>query len=223
MMQRVYGWMAFGLGITALTSFICSMFMPAVIAGGFMTLWIIAAILELVLVFVFASRIDKMSFGKALGIFTIYSALNGFTLTPLFAMYTLGSVVVTFLITMAMFGIMSLIGIFVKFDMSGWGKYFLMALIGLIIATIVNIFVASSLLYWLTTYAGILVFVGLTAYDTQQIQKRLYKYGYLDFETAKNEVGTSEINKLALEGALELYLDFINLFIYLLRIFGNSK
>lgn len=222
-MQRVYGWMAFGLGITALTSFICSMFMPAVIAGGFMTLWIIAAILELVLVFVFASRIDKMSFGKALGIFTIYSALNGFTLTPLFAMYTLGSVVVTFLITMAMFGIMSLIGSFVKFDMSGWGKYFLMALIGLIIATIVNMFVASSVLYWLTTYAGILVFVGLTAYDTQQIQKRLYKYGYLDFETAKNEVGTSEINKLALEGALELYLDFINLFIYLLRIFGNSK
>ena len=79
-MQRVYGWMTFGLGVTALTSFICSMFMPAVIAGGFMTLWIIAAILELVLVFVFASRIDKMSFGKALGIFTIYSALNGFLL-----------------------------------------------------------------------------------------------------------------------------------------------
>ena len=133
-------------------------------------------------------------------------------------MYTLGSVFVTFLITMTMFGIMSIIGSIVKFDMSGWGKYFLMALIGLIIATIVNMFVASSLLYWLTTYTGILVFVGLTAYDTQQIQNR-----YPDFETIKKERGSDEINKIALDGALKLYLDFINLFIYLLRIFGNNK
>ena len=218
MMQRVYGWMTYGLGITALISFICSMFMPTVIAGSFMILWIIAATLELILVFEFTSRIDEMSFGKALGIFTLYSALNGFTLTPLFTMYTLGSVFVTFLITMTMFGIMSIIGSVVKFDMSGWGKYFLMALIGLIIATIVNMFVASSLLYWLTTYAGILVFVGLTAYDTQQIQNR-----YPDFETANKERESDEINKIALDGALKLYLDFINLFIYLLRIFGNNK
>ena len=120
MMQRVYGWMTYGLGITALISFICSMFMPTVIAGSFMILWIIAATLELILVFEFTSRIDEMSFGNTLGIFTLYSALNGFTLTPLFTMYALGSVFVTFLITMTMFGIMSIIGSVVKFDMSGW-------------------------------------------------------------------------------------------------------
>ena len=135
----------------------------------------------------------------------LYSLLNGLTLSVLFAVYTRSSIASTFFITAGTFGAMSLYGYFTKKDLSSWGNILIMAVIGLIIAS-------SAMIYWIITYAGVLIFVGLTAYDTQKIKQML----------ANQEIN-EQTQKLALLGALSLYLDFINLFLYLLRIFGDRK
>ena len=145
--------------------------------------------------------------------FVLYSVINGATLSIIFVAYSIGTISTVFFITAGTFAVMAFIGYVVKADLSGMGKILFMALIGIIIATIVNLFVKSSGLDMIISYAGVLIFVGLTAYDTQKIKNMLMMAG-----------DTSEMSqKIALLGALSLYLDFINLFIYLLRIFGKRN
>ena len=170
-------------------------------------------IAEFALVMIISARIHKMSFSTSLLLFLLYSLVNGLTLSVIFAVYTKESVATTFFVTAGTFGIMSLVGYFTKKDLSKLGGILFMLLIGLIIATVVNIFWANSTMYWIITYAGVLIFVGLTIYDTNKIKAMLeYHQG--------DEVITQ---KIALMGALTLYLDFINLFLYLLRILGDRK
>lgn len=141
----------------------------------------------------------------------LYSVLTGMTFSIYFLAFTAASIASTFFITAGTFAVMSVYGYFTKSDLTKWGNLFLMALIGVIIASIVNIFLKSETVYWIATYAGVLIFIGLIAYDTQKIKALVY--------TEDNE----HTQKLAICGALSLYLDFINLFIMLLRIFGQRK
>jgi len=168
---------------------------------------------ELALVFWISSGIQRMSSNMAIGLFLLYSVLNGMTLSVLLIAYTGASVASTFFITAGMFGAMSVYGYTTKQDLSSWGNLLFMALIGLILASVVNIFLQSSGLYWLISYIGVLVFVGLTAYDTQKIKQL----------AAQVIVESEEGRKVAILGALTLYLDFINMFIFMLRILGNRR
>jgi FtsH-binding integral membrane protein len=168
---------------------------------------------ELALVFWISSGIQRMSSNMAIGLFLLYSVLNGMTLSVLLIAYTGASVASTFFITAGMFGAMSVYGYTTKQDLSSWGNLLFMALIGLILASVVNIFLQSSGLYWLINYIGVLVFVGLTAYDTQKIKQL----------AAQVIVESEEGRKVAIFGALTLYLDFINMFIFMLRILGNRR
>lgn len=150
----------------------------------------------------------------ATGMFMLYSVLTGLTISVVLAAYTMESVAGTFFITAAMFGALSVYGYTTKRSLSGIGNFLFMALIGLIIASIVNIFMKSSALYWVITYAGVLIFAGLTAYDTQKLKEMGAQIDVEDKESMR---------KLAILGALNLYLDFINLFLMLLRIFGDRR
>jgi uncharacterized protein len=145
--------------------------------------------------------------------FMLYSALNGLTLAVIFILYTGASLVTTFAVTAGMFGAMSVYGFVTKRDLTRFGSLLFMALIGLILATIVNIFWANPVFYWIITYAGVLVFVGLTAYDTQMLKQ-------IAVQTAHNPAMAA---RYAIVGALRLYLDFINLFLFMLRILGDRK
>ena len=167
---------------------------------------------ELVLVFVLSSRIMSLSFVTASLMFVAYSVMNGIFFSFIFLAYTEQSIATTFLITAGTFGAMSLFGFVTKRDLSAMGRILFMLLIGLIIATVVNIFMKAEGLTLILNYAGVVIFVGLTAYDTQSIKQMLQEHG--DKEGAE---------KIALLGSLSLYLDFINLFIYLLRFFGESR
>lgn len=158
------------------------------------------------------ARMQKMSSGAVIGCFILFAALMGASLAPIFLVYRLGSIVYTFFITAGTFGAMSVYGYFTKSDLTKMGSFLFMALIGLIIASVVNIFWANSGFEWIISIAGVLIFVGLTAWNTQQI-KRL----------AQANLEPSLADKLATIGALNLYLDFINLFLYLLRIFGGNR
>jgi FtsH-binding integral membrane protein len=158
-----------------------------------------------------SEAVQRMSANTATFVFLMYALVNGLTLSVIFLVYTLGSIASTFFVTAATFGVMSAYGYFTKTDLTKMGNILFMALIGLIIASLVNIFLNNSTLYWIITYAGVLIFVGLTAYDTQKIK---------EMNIIGNE-GTEEDQKEAIMGALTLYLDFINLFLYLLRILGN--
>ena len=150
----------------------------------------------------------------ATALFVAYAALNGVTLGVIFLVYTMSSIAVTFLVTAGTFCAMALIGSVTKLDLSKMGSFLFMALIGLIIASIVNIFWANSTLYWICTYAGVLIFTGLTAYDVQKIRQLCMATEDQGFETSR---------KIAILGALTLYLDFVNLMLYLLRILGNRR
>jgi FtsH-binding integral membrane protein len=168
---------------------------------------------ELLLVGSLVGFIGRLSSGAATAIFIGYSIINGLTLSIVFLIYTSGSIATTFFITGGMFALMSAYGYFTGNDLTRFGSMLIMLLIGLIIASIVNIFLNSSALYWITTYVGIFIFTGLVAYDTQKIKR---------MAVTLNE-GTEEHRKGAIIGALSLYLDFINLFLMLLRIFGNRR
>lgn len=172
----------------------------AVVIGMFVMAWVIPA------------RLTKMSTGTTLGLFCLFSALMGVMLAPIFIVYKIGTIAYTFFITAGTFGAMSVYGYMTKSDLTKMGTYLIMALIGLIIASVVNIFLKSSGLYWVVSIAGVLIFTGLTAWDTQQV-KRL----------AASNLDPAMTDKLATMGALNLYLDFINLFIFLLRIFGGGS
>lgn len=209
--RQVYIWMSMALFITGITALIIADNNALVysLASNPMLFWG-TAIAEVILVLVLASRIHKMSLTTATIMFIVYSVLNGVTMSLLFVVYTSESIAATFFITAGTFGAISLYGYTTKKDLSSWGSILFMALIGILIASLVNIFLGSETLYWIISYAGVLIFVGLTAYDTQKIKEMI-------MESDVNEASY----KIALMGALTLYLDFINLFIYLLRIFGD--
>ncbi|MDO4930696.1 MAG: Bax inhibitor-1/YccA family protein [Bacteroidales bacterium] len=215
LMRKMYLWMTLGLAMTGLTAaYVASnAALMQTIFGSSSTL-LILIIAEVALVWILSARIMKMSFMTAGLMFAAYSILNGATLSVIFLAYSAEVIATTFFATAGTFGAMSLIGYFVKRDLSAIGRFCFMALIGIIIASIVNIFVASSALYWGITYLGVLIFAGLTAYDTQKLKLMMMQYG--------DELNEGTM-KLALLGSLTLYLDFINLFLFLLRIFGGGS
>jgi FtsH-binding integral membrane protein len=211
---RVYGWMSLALVITGLTAFKTAI-SPEIIQFIFGQRFVFYGllILELVLVGYLAGAIHKMSAMTATVVFALYSILNGLTLASIFFVFTAESISNVFFIAAGTFATMSAYGYFTKKDLTKLGNILIMALLGLIIASVVNIFMQSEMLYWVSSYVGVLIFVGLIAYDTQKLKK---------LNIIGNE-GTDEDKKEAIIGALTLYLDFINLFLFLLRIFGRRK
>lgn len=214
LMKKVYGWMALALVITGLTSYMVASTPGLVqaIYGNNFAFWILA-IAELGIVFYVSGRIERLSLMSATLWFIVYSVLNGVLLSFIFLAYTMTSITSVFFITAGTFGAMALIGSTTRRDLTKVGGICMMALIGLIIATLVNMFIQSSGFSLIISYVGVLIFVGLTAWDAQQIKRAL--------AMAPDAGETSQ--KIALLGALNLYLDFINLFLYLLRIFGKSN
>ena len=170
-------------------------------------------IAQLALVIVLSAMIQKLSAGVTTMLFMLYSALTGLTLSSIFIVYTAASIASTFVVTAGMFGAMSLYGYTTKRDLSGFGNMLFMALIGIVLASLVN-WLKSEALMWAVTYIGVIVFVGLTAYDTQKLKNMGEQIDTRD---------TSNLRKYSILGALTLYLDFINLFLYLLRILGSRK
>lgn len=212
LIRKVYTWMALALVITGVTAYgvAISPNLINLIFGSKMVFFGLI-IAELAMVMILTARLNKLSLTSATMMFIGYSVLNGVTLASIFLVYTMSSIASTFFICAATFGVMSAYGAMTKTDLSSMGKLLFMALIGLIIATLVNVFVGNSMLDLIISYVGVLVFVGLTAWDTQKIKMMLADADYMDEST----------QKLALIGALSLYLDFVNLFLYLLRIFGK--
>ena len=212
--SKVYGWMATALAITGLTAWWAASsidVMQFFIANrGVLFVMFIG---QLLLVGSLAGWINKMSSQTATIIFVIYSILTGFVFSTLFLVYTAGSLASTFLITGGMFAVMSIYGWTTGKDLTKFGSLLFMLLIGFIIASIVNIFLGSTMLYWIATYVGIFIFTGLIAYDTQKLKNM----------ASQVQEGTEEHQKGAILGALSLYLDFINLFLMLLRIFGSRR
>ena len=212
---QVYGWMAAGLGLTGGIAMFAST-SPTLINFVFGTRFVFFGliILELVIVGFLSARIFAWSLGKVQAAFVGYAMLNGVTLSCVFLAYTSSSIASTFFVTAGTFGVMSLFGYFTKADLSGWGKLLSMALIGLVIAMVVNIFLRNSVLETVTSFIGVLLFTALTAYDTQKL-KQLALLGVTE--------GEETSNKASILGALTLYLDFVNLFLFLLRIFGRRR
>jgi len=213
-LAKVFNWMAVGLGLTGLVAYLTAQtgLVMAIIGSPLMFILILA---ELGMVFYLSARIDKMQPGTATGLFVGYAVLNGLTLSAIFLAYTAASITATFFITAGMFGAMAVYGLVTKRDLSGVGSFMFMGLIGIIIASIVNIFLKSSALHWTISLIGVIVFVGLTAYDVQRL-KNMGEQGIM-------EQGEAAVRKGAIIGALALYLDFINLFLMLLRFFGGSR
>lgn len=215
-MRNVYGWMSCGLLMTALTAMVVAG-QPDIIyaiATSKLLMWGLFGT-EIGLVLWLTARINTMSSLTAGLMFAAYAILNGVTMSFIFLAYTMESIASTFFITAGTFAAMSAVGYFTKKDLSGVGRVLTMLLIGLIIATLVNFFVASSGFALVLNYIGVFIFVGLTAYDTQKIKNLLHEASMYGDE--------EQTTKLALMGSLTLYLDFINLFLYLLRFMGNRK
>jgi FtsH-binding integral membrane protein len=213
-MVRVYNWMTAGLAITGFMAFYVSSNETIMnIIFGNRIIAIVLMIAQIGLVFWLASRVMQMSVSQATGVFMLYAGLTGITFSFIFVVYTSASITSTFLVTAGTFGAMSLYGYTTKKDLTSWGSFLFMGLIGIIIASVVNIFMQSSMMHMIITYAGVLIFVGLTAYDTQKIK---------EMNILGNE-GTDEDTKEAIRGALTLYLDFINLFLMLLRLMGDRR
>lgn len=172
--------------------------------------WVVT-LAPLILVFVMSARIDRMSKGTMTAIFVLYSVLMGMSLSFIFLAYSSAVIVKTFLITAGMFGVMAVAGFTTKTDLTKFGKIMFMGLIGLIIATLVNLFTKSAMFDYVISFIGVLIFTGLTAFDVQKLK-----------QIGTTNLGENDtVTKIAIWGALSLYLDFINLFLYLLRIFGS--
>lgn len=208
-MLKVYNDMALGLGISGVVAY-AVMAVPGFLQAVAPLYWVFALV-ELGLVIYLSARIFKMSETKARTTFFIYAAINGLTLGVIFSMYTMESVARVFFITAALFGAMSLYGYTTKRSLEGFGTFLMMGLIGIIIASLVNLFLQSSALHYAVSFIGVFIFIGLTAYDTQKIKSYYYQFG------SNSEM----LGKTAIMGALALYLDFINLMIMLLQFFGN--
>lgn len=211
---KVYNWMALALLVTGLVAYFTAT-SPSLINAIVSSKLVFFGLLigELLLVIYLTSAINRLSQNMAITVFMVYSILNGLTMSVIFLVYTSSSISTTFLVTAGTFGAMSLYGYYTKKDLTSIGNMAMMALIGIIIASIVNIFLQNEMMYWIITYLGVAVFVGLTAYDTQKL-KEIGSRGFA------NEEG---MEKMSILGALTLYLDFINLFLFLLRIFGGRK
>ena len=213
-LAKVFNWMAMGLGLTGIVAYFTasSGLARAIVASPFFLILILA---ELGLVFYLSARISKIQAATASGLFIGYSVLNGLTLSTVFLAYTSSSIAGTFFITAGMFGAMALYGLVTKRDLSAFGSFLFMGLIGILIASVVNIFLKSSGMSWVISGLGVLIFTGLTAYDVQKI-KNMGEEGIMS-------QGEEAIKKGSIMGALALYLDFINLFLMLLRFFGGSR
>ncbi len=211
-MLRVYNYMATGLGLTGLTAYLVAINKNLVeIIYNTPLFWIIA-LAPLGFVFYLSARLHKISFAKAQTVFWIFSGVMGLSIAHIFLQFTGESIARVFFITAGTFAGMSLYGYTTKKDLTGWGSFLFMGLIGIIIAMIVNIFLQSGMLYFIISCVGVLVFVGLTAYDTQRIKEMYYASDHPEIS-----------GKKAIMGALKLYLDFINLFIMLLHLFGQRR
>lgn len=212
--SKVYNWMAVALLVTGGVAYYTagSETLLQLILGN-KILFYGLLIGELLLVGYISKSIYRISSFNATILFLIYAILNGLTFSVIFLIYTSASIASTFLITAGTFGAMSAYGYFTKKDLTKMGNLAMMALIGIIIASIVNIFMQSTMMHWVITYLGVAIFVGLTAYDTQKL-KAMAANGFTDEEN---------MEKGAIIGALTLYLDFINMFLFLLRIFGSRK
>jgi len=214
-LRHVYVWMTLGLFITAGVAAFVSVFPLFQVLTGQPFIFFGLLIAELALVIGLSWGIKRISTTTAIFLFILYAALNGLTLSTLFVVYNLGSIAFTFIASAATFGVMSIIGYTTKIDLTKMGTFLLMGLIGLVIAMIVNIFWANSALGWIVTFAGLFLFLGLTVFDTQRIKRMTataLQQGDEDIET-----------RLGVLGALSLYLDFINLFLFLLRLTGRRR
>lgn len=210
---KVYGWMMAGLLVTGIASLLV-LNTPSLMEWIFSGRWTLLGlvVVQLGLVGWLSIRIEKMTAATATMVFVGYAALTGLTLSAIFLVYTAESLASTFFVTAGTFGAMSAYGYLTKRDLTSFGSFLMMGLIGLVIASLVNLFFQNSMVYWISTYAGILIFVGLTAYDTQKIKGMAA--GMMDAEVEQ---------KGAIMGALRLYLDFINLFLLLLRVLGRRR
>lgn len=214
LMRKVFVWMTLALAITGLTAYgvaTSPTILSLIFSSNVTVFGLIIA--EFALVFAISGAINRMSLSTATMLFILYSVINGATLSSIFLTFSVATISKVFFITAGTFGAMALVGYTTKTDLTSMGKLLFMALLGIIIASVVNMFVGSSGLDLILSYVGVLVFVGLTAYDTQKIKQMCQ---------SAPDAGEST-QKLALIGALSLYLDFINLFLYLLRIFGNNR
>lgn len=217
-LYQVYAWMGFAILLTAVASFFTaqSPFLLNLVfatGGGFPIGLIVLVVAEFGLVWYLSSRVFDLEFETGLGLFALYAVLNGITLASIFLIYTSGSIASTFFVCSAMFFGMSLYGWTTKSDLSKWGNILFMALIGIVIASLVNFFLRSDVMGYIISFVGVIVFTGLTAYDTWKLKE------------AHEQMGGDEVavRKLGLLGALTLYLDFVNLFIMLLRLFGVRR
>jgi len=214
LMRKVYLWMTLALAITGFTAYYVASneaILTAIITNQIVFWGLVIG--ELALVFGLSAAINRLSLTTATLMFVLYSVLNGVTMSFIFLAYTASSITNVFFITAGTFAVMALFGYFTKTDLTSWGKILMMALVGIIIASIVNVFTKSEGLAVILNYLGVLVFVGLTAYDSQKIKEMLQQ---------APDAGEGA-QKVALLGALSLYLDFINLFLYLLRILGSRR
>lgn len=212
--RSVYNWMAIGLGLTGFVAFYVSnseTLLKLIFGNQFIFFGLIIG--ELVLVFTISSRVHRMQASTATSLFLLYAALNGATLSAIFLIYTRSSITSTFFICAATFTASSIYGMITKRDLTSMGQFMFMGLIGIVIASVVNLFVRSSGMSLIVSYIGVVVFVGLTAYDTQKLRTMAL--------SQPEGLGSGTVRKGAILGALALYLDFINLFLMLLRILGN--
>jgi FtsH-binding integral membrane protein len=221
--RSVYNWMAIGLALTGFTAYFVAT-SPSLLSMLFQvvgnrlqpTMLFYGLIIgELAMVFTLSARVAKMQASTATGLFVAYSALNGATLSSIFLIYTSASITSVFFICAGTFAVTSAYGWVTKKDLTSMGQFMFMGLIGIIIASVVNIFMQSPAMYMIISYIGVIVFVGLTAYDTQKIK-------YMAVSQPVDATGAM-VRKGAIIGALTLYLDFINLFLMLLRIFGDRR
>lgn len=211
---KVFGWMAGGLFLTAVVSMMTlnsEELLRLIVTNSWVFFGLI--IVQLGLVIFLSARVQAMSAMTATMVFCAYAAFTGVTLSVVFLVYTSESIATTFLVTAATFGLTALYGFVTKRDLTAMGGFLVMGLIGLILASLVNLFFQNETIYWITTYVGILIFVGLTAYDMQKIKT---------MSSALKGDGEAE-QKAAILGALSLYLDFINLFLLLLRVLGKRR
>ena len=213
--RKVYQYMAVGLILTSLTAWLTASIpsMTRIFLGSAVPL-IIVAVAEIGLVIYLSAAISRLSASTALMLFCVYSVLNGITCSSVLLVYTKESVYSAFLSTAGMFGVMSLYGLYTKRDLTGLGSFLRMGLFGLIIAMLINIFVGSTMAETVISVMGIIIFMGLTAYDTAKIKELAEGAGMS---------GDEAVGKIAVIGALALYLDFINLFLYLIRLFGKRR
>jgi len=214
--RSVYNWMAIGLALTGFAAFFVAGNETLInIIFGNQIIFFGLIIGELALVFSISARINKIKASTATSLFVLYSVLNGITLSSILFIYTMSSIASTFFICALTFGICSVYGMVTKKDLTGIGQFMFMGLIGIIVASLVNLFIGSSGLSIIISYLGVFIFVGLTAYDTQKLKQMA--------QTQPADLDASAIRKGAILGALTLYLDFINMFLFLLHIFGGSR